>query len=294
MVKRLGGPESGVLLLLADFLRAQTSLTSLDLQHAGLEADQAFQLLQTAAGASESSVQVLSIPEIISPLPGYEVALDPRLLSLLARFTALTELSLSHAYLSDDLLFLLAFTVTFTLTQISVWAGYAARVESRTSSAAWKHLTVRCPRLTASFAVKGIKRDQCLKVVLTPGIPLARLQLSISGFITVSSTSACCQHIAAHFHESLQYLELDLHITKLDVGDDLTALVEQCRNLESVHLASSVSDFGQEMSLKRAVRRAMIRQPRSKLKVVTFNGEEFGLRETWSTTLMDWLMERLQ
>ncbi|KAK3698367.1 hypothetical protein RRG08_022928 [Elysia crispata] len=294
LVKHLAETEGDLVQLLSSFLTAQKNLTSLDLQHAGLSADQAFQLLESAATSSESSVRVLSISEIICPLPGYEVALDPRLLILLAPFTALTELSISYCYLSDDLLFLLACTVTLTLTQIAVWAGYVGRVEGRTSSRAWRHLVIRCPRLGASFAVKSIKREQCFKGVLTPGTPLTRLQLSIGGFTTVSTTAACFDHIISHFHESLQHFEFDLHIAKVDVGEDLAALVKQCYNLKTLHLASSVSDFGQELCVKRAVRRAVARQPRSKLKVVTFNGEEVDVKETWTTTFVDWLTEKLQ
>ena len=76
-----------------------------------------------------------------------------------------SELSISYCYLSDDLLFLLACTVTLTLTQIVVWAGYVGRVEGRTSSRAWRHLVIRCPRLGASFAVK-VRRDRMLRFVV--------------------------------------------------------------------------------------------------------------------------------
>lgn len=271
---------------------AQRNLTSLDLECAGIDVDQGFSILSSVATSSGASLQALHIAEFFWPDVNREVSHDPRLFSLLASFPVLKELSISYDLLSDDLLFLLASNMTFTLTQITV-VGQAMGLESRTSWRAWTRLTFKCPRLSAKFRVKGIERVSSFQMMLTPGTPLTHLQLDMPGVYTNITSSACLDHVVTNFYESLRHLELNLYLVRFHAEEEVTRLVRQCPCLESLHITSRLMDQRQELYTQRALRRVISRKPGSRLKEVTINGENVSLESTWTTALVDWLTEQI-
>ncbi|GFN78744.1 F-box only protein 39 [Plakobranchus ocellatus] len=290
--KHLAKSGCDVIQLLTLFLASQKSLTLINLDHAGLGSDDAFQLLAAATDWCEASIHTVSITEAFCPVEGYDVASDNRLLELLARFTALAELSLSHRYLSDDLLYLLASTAAFTLIQISIWAGYIGRAEGRTTPRAWRHLALTCPNLVARCTVQGISHDQSFKDILTPGTPLKYFRMDCGGFTTMIDINVCINHITAHFCETLQHLELNFRFAFFDEVEDLVRLIERCTNLETLNITSDVATPQRQLRMERAVRRAFRRTPKSKLKVATFNEDKVILEDTWTTAVVDWLTSR--
>ncbi|GFR88064.1 F-box only protein 39-like [Elysia marginata] len=291
--RQWGEPDYDALRLL---LAAQQGLVWLDLENAGLWPDTGFQILGLVGNSSGSKVQKLHIADFMLLEVNDDdddIDEDPRVFSVLASFTALTELSISYDVLSDELLFLLGSTVTSTLSQISVVANCKVTQESQTSSRAWTHLCLKCPRLSASFQLKGVSRVQSVLVVLTPKTPLARLQLSTPGMYNNVNLALCLDHIVTNFHGYLQSLELNLHMVSLNAEGDLTRLVQQFPDLENLHVTSTRLNRRQELGVHRALRRTVTRQPGSRLKDVTLNGQKVSLETTWTSTLVDWLTEQL-
>ncbi|XP_059152727.1 uncharacterized protein LOC131938638 [Physella acuta] len=206
----------------------------------------------------------------------------------MSRFSNLSDLKLSHLYMSDNLLYLLAKTASHSLRLISITTeDYFVLDHPSTTFRAWQYLKSACPSLKVEVFInplKGREFDFPVDAVLAPCMPLHKLYWSCSS----SSFQRSLAHITDFFQDSLR----QLHVIFWDFPDknSVTDLIKRCHNLETLSVETSTLTSGKERRIETALKLGLAcHHSTTHPCVATLNHKDVSLKDTWETTIFCWL-----
>ncbi|KAH9500539.1 hypothetical protein Btru_072220 [Bulinus truncatus] len=282
--------EEDLVRVLGDLLDSQTGLRTLNLSRAGFRLEQGLSILLQAATSCGSRVTTLVINDMFSRVLTQQATFLEVFTLPMQHFTSLIELTLSCQYLSDRLLSLLA--AFGSLLFIIVHATVRGEVD-QPSTMSWENLKRACHGLQAHYVIKGAGRRWVFQSVLTPGIPLVKLEWHCVDYMGMNTTQACCGHIATCFQNCLQTLCIDLHCSVWWDQNIFYDFIDKCLVLEEMTIRAHDIHSQLQATIERSVRKALSRQPFSRLRRFVFNDEDISLDQSWISCLLDWLLERV-
>ncbi|XP_059152726.1 F-box/LRR-repeat protein 21-like [Physella acuta] len=238
---------------LAILIENQRNLQVLDLSHAKLNKDQGFRLLEAAASHQcRQTIHTLDIDWLINQKESGGAINDTNFHHFMSRFSNLADLKLSHLYMSDDLLYLLAKTASHSLRLISIITeDFFVINHPPTTSTAWQYMKSACPSLNVEVFINPLKGREFrfpVNAFLIPCMPLHKLYWNCSS----SSFQLGLAHIADNFQNSLR----QLHVIFWDFPDknSLLDLIIRCHSLETLSVEASNLTSGQEDSIEDVIK----------------------------------------
>ncbi|XP_059152725.1 F-box/LRR-repeat protein 3-like [Physella acuta] len=277
---------------LAILIENQRNLQVLNLSHADLSIDEGFRLLEAAAShRCHKTIHTLDIDRLIDYTQAGDFSTDKKFYHYMSRFSNLSDLELSQLYLSDELLYQLAETASFSLRLITIREEYVRLNRRQTTSTAWQYLKSACPNCKVETFINpriGRLFDFSVREILTPSMPLHTLNWNCGRTADTDTFQLCMQHIADNFQDSLRHL----HIFFWDVPDkkSLLDLIKRCHNLETLSVRTSNLTSGLERRIETDIKLGLACHHSSTHPcVATLNHKDVSLKDTWQTTIFCWL-----
>ncbi|XP_012225223.1 F-box only protein 39-like [Linepithema humile] len=224
------GNRGMLLCALANFLRCQHNLESLNLLNADFGVTDVLLLLKKVVkGCGEHLVSL----DLRGAFREWQAPHNnPRYLRLLGRFHALTLLKLDYPALSNHTLNALATSKTLKSLYISVRDSDSR--QHVVADAAWHNLVLACPDLKVSYTIVNISHYEDMHYLLLPSIPLAEFHI-FSGHVWDQSRSRNFRStiglLIAQYTNTLVEVMLQLRNNRESLDDLLVSMLIRCKRL---------------------------------------------------------------
>ncbi|XP_035522841.1 F-box only protein 39-like [Morone saxatilis] len=164
----------------------------------------------------------------------------------MSRLQGLTNLNLSYACLSDELLAVLQHRRREwrsssrdgnTLQTFSLYCTLNEPHRQVVSGGSWATLTSSCPDLKVKLTVDQVINTNWLARILLPEIPLT--EYTMTAFYSpdeVWSGKPLVRYMLPQYRSSLEHLTLDLSNCNDSLDEDLLELVKMCERLEQLRI----------------------------------------------------------
>ncbi|XP_034242161.1 F-box only protein 39-like [Thrips palmi] len=221
-----------LLAALAAFLGSQRRLQVLSLENACLGVSEALRLLGAAARCSSATLGDLRLHAAFREWQAPHAS--PKFSRALRRLSPLSALSLNYPALSDATLVLLAECCGPALRSLSVTVRDTDHRQHALSQEAWTQAAAACPHLRVVLNIEHIGHFEDICVLLLPAVPLCGFRL-YSGSVWDQSRSrafrATLRLLTAHYHQSLECVQLNLKNSREQLDDVVLELLSRCRRL---------------------------------------------------------------
>ncbi|XP_059171245.1 F-box/LRR-repeat protein 21-like [Physella acuta] len=274
---------------LASLLENQRKLQVLDLSNAGLVLCEGLDLLVAATLNCHTTLHTLHINGLVNQSCSRALARHSNFLLVVSSLSKLSHLQLSHAYLSDTVLYLLAATACNSLRVMTVHANNLYDCSIRTTPSAWQALSSACPALKVEVLIQPMTSVYCyygvsVGNILTPSMPLHKLHWIFARTVDKARLQHCFQRIAANFQISLRHLHIDLGL--FEDSDILGDFFKRCHNLESLSVKLTTFEMLGEFKVEQQIRRAIASHPTKHVCNVNLNGRDVSLTQGWLTSFV--------
>ncbi|KAL6265039.1 hypothetical protein P5V15_005130 [Pogonomyrmex californicus] len=220
----------------------QRSLEILSLLNADLGVTDVLRLLRTVA--KRSGEHLISL-DLRGAFRGWQAPYEnPRYLSLLGRFHALTLLRLDYSALSNHALNALAASKTLKNLYISIRDSESR--QHMIADATWRNLVLACPNLRVSYTIVNISHYEDMYYLLLPSVPLAKFHM-FSGHVWDQSRSRNFRNtiglIITQYTNTLVEVMLQLRNNRESLDDLLVSMLIRCKCLKRLQYDGIIRNF---------------------------------------------------
>ncbi|XP_059178468.1 F-box only protein 39-like [Physella acuta] len=223
---------------LVNFIQSQSGLEEFAMKSAQFSLQQGVCLLDVLAAASGPKITTLDIEDFFSNQNA--VGVFGAFKTVLLKFENLSSLALNYCYLSDELMEHLALVLKGRLKRFTIRANHDEPGET-ISNKRWSLLKLACPNLAVYLTMSAIIEVDNVLQILAPSMPLVsfymwpgfdpRLDTQLEWQLTVTMN-----HVANHFHESLEELVFNGDNFPDSLDDELIRTIARCNQLRIIRM----------------------------------------------------------